>query len=219
MPPGVTWGTPEVRTAVAAPPPALVSETEATAEFGKRLRPGELWQTGFASFYGYEEQGHSTASGERFDYHELTAAHRVLPFGTRVRVTSFVSHRSVIVRINDRGPFWPNRILDLSVQAAREIGVYETGVERVQIEIVSLPKVIGPAFYTIQAGWFHDSDRVETCRRMMETDLPYPAIAYTSSSGQWVRYDHGVKLERAAAITVVRHLWQHDLPAYLVRLD
>jgi rare lipoprotein A len=216
MPPGVSWGVPEARNAGV---PSVVTETELTAEFGRQLRPGMVWQVGFASFYGYEEQGQSTANGERFNYHELTAAHRVLPFGTRVRVTDLVTHRSVIVRINDRGPFFPNRILDLSVRAAREIGVYSAGVQRVRMEIVSLPDPMTPGRYTVQAGWFHDDDRVALCLRMMERDLPYRAISYTSRTGQWVRYEHGVSLDHEAAVTVVRHLWQRDFPAYIVRLD
>ena len=89
-------------------------------------------QTGWASYYGRELQGHRTASGERFDYQALTAASRSLPFGTRLKVTNLKTRRSVVVRINDRGPFARHRILDLSEAAARRIGL--TGVGKVHIE-------------------------------------------------------------------------------------
>lgn len=80
-------------------------------------------QSGMASWYGPGFQGRKTASGERFNTNALTAAHRHLPFGTRVRVTNNSTGRSVIVRINDRGPFHGNRIIDLSKSAASAIGM------------------------------------------------------------------------------------------------
>lgn len=80
-------------------------------------------QTGTASWYGPGFQGRKTANGERFNTHALTAAHRTLPFGTRVRVTNRNTGRSVIVRINDRGPFHGNRIIDLSHASAQAIGM------------------------------------------------------------------------------------------------
>jgi rare lipoprotein A len=89
-----------------------------------------------ASWYGKELAGHKTASGERFDPGKLTAAHRTLPFGTQVRVTRVKTGRSVVVRINDRGPFSKKRIIDLSEAAARAIGMIEAGVTKVQLEVV-----------------------------------------------------------------------------------
>lgn len=79
--------------------------------------------TGLASFYGLELHGHKTANGERFNANGISAAHRSLPFGTQVRVTSLATGRSVTVRINDRGPFVHGRIIDLSAGAARAIGI------------------------------------------------------------------------------------------------
>jgi len=87
---------------------------------------------GIASFYG-NESGRKTASGERFDEHAMTAAHRSLPFGTRLRVTH--KGRTVTVRINDRGPFIKGRVLDLSAGAARAIGLAASGIGHVTAEI------------------------------------------------------------------------------------
>jgi rare lipoprotein A len=90
--------------------------------------------SGMASFYG-NESGSKTASGERFNQNALTAAHRTLPFGTKLRVSR--GDRSVIVTINDRGPFVRGRVLDLSTGAARAIGLTSAGVGRVVAEVVS----------------------------------------------------------------------------------
>ena len=90
--------------------------------------------SGMASFYG-NESGSKTASGQRFNQSALTAAHRSLPFGTKLRVTH--GGRSVVVTINDRGPFVRGRVLDLSTGAARAIGLTSAGVGRVTAEVVS----------------------------------------------------------------------------------
>lgn len=97
--------------------------------------------TGKASWYGGRFHGRKTASGERFDKRAMTAAHRKLPFGTRVRVTSLNTGRSVEVRINDRGPFGRReRIIDLSEAAAETLGMKNAGVVRVKLEVLSVPE-------------------------------------------------------------------------------
>ena len=88
---------------------------------------------GLASFYS---EGEQTASGEKFDPRELTAAHRSLPFGTQLRVTNVATGRSVTVRINDRGPFIPGRVVDVSYSAAETLGIIGIGVARVKLDIV-----------------------------------------------------------------------------------
>jgi len=88
---------------------------------------------GVASFYSDDTE---TASGEKFDPHQLTAAHRTLPFGTRLRVTNVATGRSVTVRVNDRGPFVAGRAVDLSYSAAETIGMVERGVSKVKLEVV-----------------------------------------------------------------------------------
>jgi rare lipoprotein A len=97
--------------------------------------PREL-QRGIASWYGLPFHGRRTANGERFDMTALTAAHPSLPFGTRVKVRSLVNGREVTVRINDRGPFTPGRIIDLSHAAAREIGLLGRGTKAVSLTLL-----------------------------------------------------------------------------------
>ena len=92
---------------------------------------------GMASYYGNELAGNRTASGERFDPGQLTAAHRSLPFGTMVRVTNTSNGDSVIVRINDRGPFSHGRVIDVSTAAAREIGMHRSGTARVKLALLN----------------------------------------------------------------------------------
>jgi len=92
---------------------------------------------GMASYYGNELAGNRTASGERFDPGQLTAAHRSLPFGSLVRVTNTSNGNSVVVRINDRGPFAHGRVIDVSTAAAREIGMHRSGTARVKLALLT----------------------------------------------------------------------------------
>lgn len=91
-------------------------------------------EVGIASYYSAAFHNGQTASGERYSKYAMTAAHRTLPFGTRVRVTHLESGRHVVVRINDRGPFVKGRIIDLSYAAARKLGMVREGVAKVRVE-------------------------------------------------------------------------------------
>ncbi len=94
--------------------------------------------TGVVSWYGDKFHGRKTASGEKYDKDELTAAHKSLPFGTKVKVTNIRNGKSVVVEINDRGPYAKSRVLDLSQAAFSEIGHTNTGVMQVEYEIISV---------------------------------------------------------------------------------
>jgi len=107
--------------------PAEVAKTAGTAEVG------------VASYYADKYHGKTTASGETFDMNALTAAHRTLPFGTLVRVTQLENNRSVVVRINDRGPFIEGRVIDLSRAAAEQLQITRAGLAKVKVEIVPAP--------------------------------------------------------------------------------
>lgn len=92
--------------------------------------------SGSASWYGGKFHGRKTANGERYNMHEMTAAHKTLPFGTKVRVTNQRNGQSVTVRINDRGPFTGNRVIDLSRGAAQAVGMIKQGIASVKIEVL-----------------------------------------------------------------------------------
>lgn len=93
-------------------------------------------QEGMASWYGGRWIGRLTANGERYKTGDMTAAHKELPFNTKVRVTDLKTGKSVIVRINNRGPYVRGRVLDLSVAAAKQLGVYERGLAKVRLEVL-----------------------------------------------------------------------------------
>ncbi len=108
--------------------------------------PQPLTEIGVASWYGEECAGNATASGEPFDMNGLTAAHWQLPFGTWIKVTNLKNSRTVILRVNDRGPGIPGRLLDVSMEAAKRLGFKGMGLTVVQIEVVTYP-----------SGWRVDS--------------------------------------------------------------
>ncbi len=100
--------------------------------------PNDFVPDGVASYYAEEFHGRKTSNGETFDMSQFTAAHQTLPFGTVVKVTNKENGRSVIVRINDRGPFLKDRIIDLSRAAAEKIGMIGPGTTEVHLEVVEL---------------------------------------------------------------------------------
>ena len=110
-----------------------------TASRADRVEPGGSYSTreeGLASYYADEFNGRKTSNGEIFDMNRLTAAHKSLPFNTVVKVTNLENGMSVIVRVNDRGPFVDDRIIDLSLAGAKAVGMIGTGTARVSLEVV-----------------------------------------------------------------------------------
>jgi rare lipoprotein A len=123
---------------VAVSPPSRAQQPEYLPHCTPTLvRVGS--RDGVASWYGQECQGNQTASGETYDMNGLTAAHRNLPLGTKIRVTNLINHRSLILRVNDRGPFVPGRLLDVSRAAARRLGFVGAGTARVNIRVIQFP--------------------------------------------------------------------------------
>lgn len=112
--------------------PAVQTERPMQQNSGKIL----LTLEGIASYYAHDFHGKQTSNGEIFDMNALTAAHRTFPFGTKVRVTNLENNKTVIVRVNDRGPFVEGRMMDLSMGAAKEIDLIRTGTARVRLEVL-----------------------------------------------------------------------------------
>jgi rare lipoprotein A len=139
------------------PPP---EKKEGVREAKIEKRETREVQYGIASWYGGEFHGRPTSSGEVYDMYQLTCAHNTLPLGTTVMVTNLENGRSVELRVNDRGPFVKERIIDLSYAAAQIIGIYEKGTALVKVE------VIGPVMeqiqrFTIQVGSFIDEIKAQ----------------------------------------------------------
>lgn len=104
-----------------------------------RVQPGHS-QRGIASYYHDSLHGRKTASGQIYDKNAPSAAHKTLPLGTKVRVTDTKTGRSIVVKVNDRGPFVKGRIIDLSRNAARELGMIKKGLAQVEVEVLSVPQ-------------------------------------------------------------------------------
>jgi rare lipoprotein A len=115
---------------------ALLSLLVGCASQDVDIDPHGYDKTGTASFYGAKHQGKRTASGERFNQHALTAAHRQLPFGTRVKVTNLSNDKTVVVRINDRGPYTRGRLIDVSRGAAERLGMLRSGTAQVRMQAI-----------------------------------------------------------------------------------
>ena len=134
--PPVMTGTGAGRQAALQPARKMFARRHHTPSAEKATREasdGNGGTYGLASFYSYDPH---TASGEKFDKNELTAAHRTLPFGTRLRVTDVNTGRSVTVRVNDRGPFVRGRVVDVSASAAQSLGITGKGVAKVKVDVV-----------------------------------------------------------------------------------
>jgi rare lipoprotein A len=115
------------------PPTSDISLRRTLFALHKGAAETQIASQGLASFY---TEGTRTANGEKFDAHELTAAHPTLPFGTRLRVTNLATGRSVTVRVNDRGPYVPGRVVDVSYSAADALGMVGRGVAKVKLDVV-----------------------------------------------------------------------------------
>ncbi len=116
---------------------------------------------GIASWYGEPYHGRKTANGEKYNMHALTAAHRTLPFGSIVRVRRTDDGREVQVRINDRGPFHINRVIDLSREAARQIGMLRKGTTEVSIEPLHIPREPNNPKWMILVGGFMEKTQAQ----------------------------------------------------------
>ncbi len=125
-------------------------------------------ETGVASWYGHPYHGRQSASGEIYDMEQMTAAHRTLPFGTRVHVEDLDNGMSTEVRINDRGPFVDNRVIDLSHAAAQAIGMIGPGTAHVRLTIVGRPAAPEPAIFAIQVAAFSNRDNADRMQERMQ---------------------------------------------------
>lgn len=175
-------------------------------------------ERGYASWYGGKFQGRKTASGETFDTHRLTAAHKTLPFGTLVEVRNLDNDKTVTVRINDRGPFVRGRVIDLSYAAARQIGVVGPGTAKVELALVAEPERAAEAmrarpFYTVQLGAFVERDRA--AELSSELAPSYPAVA-VRTDGTWHRVQVGEFAHRRAAERLRRELADLGFTALVV---
>ena len=227
------------------PPPAKPTETPpASAEAAKRSTdvpetsapivavspkrtkpvltpaPSGYTEEGNASWYGVPFHGRHASNGEIYDMYKLTAAHRTLPFETMVRVTNLNNGKSTVVRITDRGPFVDNRIIDLSLAAAREVDSVGAGVVPVHMEVLGgVDPTAG--FFTVQVGAFRDRGNAEHLRdRLGATYSPIFIQQYDSPDGVFYRVRVGKISGEEAAHELGEQLHGREgFTPFVTRLD
>jgi len=182
--------------------------------------PAGYAEEGNASWYGEPFHGRRGANGEVYDMHKLTAAHRTLPFETRVRVTNLNNGKSTTVRITDRGPFVENRVIDLSLAAAREIGLVGPGTAPVRVEVLGgVDPTAG--FFTVQVGAFRDRGNAERLRnRLSGSYTPILVQQYDAPDGAFYRVRVGRISGEDAARQFGEQLRDREgFEPFVVRLD
>jgi rare lipoprotein A len=174
---------------------------------------------GIASWYGHPYHGRRAANGEVYDMDKLTAAHRTLPFGTRVLVENQTNGKSVEVRITDRGPFIGGRIIDLSRAAARHIEMIGPGTAKVRVIVLGYGPAKGAAAFAVQAGAFQDKDRAEQLREQLEQRYaPVRVVRRDGGAPVW-RVLVGIKATQEEAEALAPAIRRYAPDAFVVRID
>jgi rare lipoprotein A len=182
--------------------------------------PGGYTEEGVASWYGAPFDGRRTSNGEIYNMHQFTAAHRTLPFNALVRVTNLTNGKQTEVRINDRGPFVGNRVIDLSYSAAEAIGMVGPGTAMVRLEVLSGPSPsIG--FFGVQVGAFLHQENAERLKAQLEANYsPVSVVTYDSPNGLFYRVRVGRFDTPDAAQQLASQLHDRDqFTTFVVRLD
>ena len=185
-----------------------------------RGRPS-LTETGLASWYGPQYNSRHAADGSVYDQNALTAAHRTLPLGSLVRVTNLTTGQTVVARITDRGPFVHGRIIDLSVGAAKEIGLYRMGIAKVRVEAFT-PSASSPGgSWCVQTGAFQtEQDAKDLKAALLQRYRTSRVLEFQGPTGFWVRIDPPGR-DHAQAAAIQDWIGKPDThaEAYLVRVD
>ncbi len=199
--------------------PATVADSTADADFVSS-HPVIYSEEGIASWYGPPYDKRRGANGEIFDKDALTAAHRTLPMNSLIKVTNLSTGQSAILRVTDRGPFVPDRMLDLSLASAKAIGVWRPGLARVRVEVFAAPSPLDHGGrWCVQIGAFKNEKgafqlRDQLTRKYRTANV----IEFTGPTGHWVRI-RPADDDKGRAVEIARELQPSEGEAYLVRLD
>jgi len=206
---------------ITAPQPTPPSEasTTPTPSSPRKAKPIYV-ETGMASWYGPPYHNRRGANGEIYNQNAMTAAHRTLPLNSMVRVTNLSTGRTAMVRITDRGPFVGDRIVDLSLAAAKAVDVWQAGTAEVKLEVLSAPaSIFDGGRWCVQIGAFHSEGEARKLKEKLENRYEdAKVIQFTGPTGEWVRIrpegDDKRKAEEVASKTHVK-----EGGVFLVRLD
>ncbi len=178
-------------------------------------------ETGLASWYGPPYHNRRGANGQVYDMRAATAAHRTLPMNSIVRVTNVESSAATIVRITDRGPFIPGRVIDLSLTAAKAIGVWGPGVAQVRVELLETPMPIDRGGrWCVQIGAFNRVNDADTLKaKLAKRYRSAKVLEFAGPTGEWIRV-RVLNDEKSRAESVIKeNRVSGDAAAFLVRLD
>jgi rare lipoprotein A len=192
-----------------------------TAPAHGQLPSANGWvEEGVASWYGYPFQGRRTSNGEIYDMHEFTAAHRTLPFNAMVRVTNLTNGKQTEVRINDRGPFVANRVIDLSLSAAQAIEMVGPGTAHVRLEVISGPNP-SVGYFGVQVGAFLVQENAARLKAQLESRYPpVSVVPFESPNGTFYRVRIGRLASEEAARSLAEQLHNTEqFTTFVVRLD
>jgi rare lipoprotein A len=194
------------------PPPAIEHQPPVA---------GQYVEEGVASWYGVPFNGRRTSNGEVYDMHTMTAAHRTLPFNTVVRVTNLSNGKQTQVRINDRGPFVANRIIDLSMAASEAINMIGTGTAQVRLEIVSATESLTTGAFAVQIGAFLQPENADKLKAQLEqAHPPVSVVKFDSPKGMFYRVRVGrVSTEAEAQDLATKLHAEQGYTTFVVRLD
>lgn len=221
-----------VQTANTPPPPPVSNQNSypQTAE-SQPAAPGSeteqapagapiYTEVGMASWYGPPYDKRRGANGEIYDENAITAAHRTLPLGSLIRVTNLQTGQSAMMHITDRGPFVPDRVIDLSEGAAKAVGVWRPGTARVRIDVYESPKPIDAGGrWCVQIGAFsHEGTAKKLEEHLAREYASANVIEFDGPTGHWVRI-RPANGDKRIAIEIVRNMRPTEGAAYLVRLD
>jgi rare lipoprotein A len=177
-------------------------------------------ETGVASWYGPPYHNREGANGEVYNEHHVSAAHRTLPMGSLIKVTNLRTGQSEVMHVTDRGPFVPGRILDLSMAAAKDLGVWGPGTAQVRIDVYSAPHPLEVGGrWCVQIGAFSHAGAALHLQAKLEHEYRSAnVIEFQGPTGYWVRIrpEHD---DRAIAMEIANTLRPADGEAWLVRLD
>jgi rare lipoprotein A len=178
-------------------------------------------ETGRASWYGPPYHNRRGSNGEIYNMHAMTAAHRTLPLGSIVRVTNLKTGHSALVRITDRGPFIPGRILDLSLAAARKLDVYQPGVAEVKVEVMLCPSPIeNGGRWAVQIGGFpHEKEAAKVADHLTRRYSTAKVQKFPSPKGDWWVRVRVLDDDRQRAKSLAAETTTPEGAVFLVRLD
>jgi rare lipoprotein A len=178
-------------------------------------------ETGFASWYGPPYHNRVGSNGEVYNMHAMTAAHRTLPLGSIVRVTNLKTGHTALVRITDRGPFIPGRILDLSLAAAHRLDVYLPGVAEVRVELMETPEPLATGGkWAVQIGGFaHEHEARKLADHLRRRYQTAKVLCFASPAGDWWVRVRVLNDDRRRAQEVTTETATSEGAVFLVRLD